>query len=437
MLQQDEPVTVTAAEEAPPPARPAVEVGWVLAGAFDKDQLKAIRRARGVWAGRMREAFGGFDWRVPMVRVPAAVVSGADGAAVVEPVALLDVAVQERDARRWDMAVAFTAADLRTYEKPAALGAPAAAIACAVAGVSRLAPDRGRDDDDTAADGPPSAGKGDVALLSRRVVALVAHLVGHLGGLRHSDDPQSFMHRPDGPADLDLPDHYDAEERRVFARELEDVADPRLEERGGRRRAQRRGRAAALGFALRAAWGDRDDVLRAVWKAQPWMIPVRLSRLTTAAASTLVVLILTAEAWEAGMSQPLWRVALMSLASLVITSAYLIRRQRLLVGSSRRRSARLSEQRSIGNVAITLAVGLGLLTTYAGLFAATFLAAWVFYPPGLVRNWAASVAEPLDAVHYLRLSGSIASLGLTIGALGASFEPRGYVRHVAYVDEET
>ena len=408
----------------------------MLAGAFDKPQLKAVRRARGLWARRMREQLPGFDWRVPMVRAPAVAGAGDSGAATVEPVALLDVGVQERDSRRWDMAVVLTAADLRTYNQPAALGAPAAAVACAVASVNRLA-DTAFVDADADRNAPPP--ESDTKALARRVVALVCHLVGHLGGLGHSDDPTSYMRRLDGASDLDRPDRYTDAERADLTRELEDVADPRLEEvADARPTGGLAGRWRALRFTARAAWADRDDVWRAAMRVQPWMIPVRLSRLTTAAASTLVVLLMTAEAWEAGMSQPLWRVVLLSLASLGVTSVYLIRRQRLLVGSSRRRrSTRLSELRSIGNSAIVIAVVLGMLTTYAGLFLAAFVAAWGFYPPGLVHNWAASVGGPLDWPHYARLAGSIASLGLTIGALGASFEPRGYVRHVALVDEET
>ena len=441
----DNPPATDAPPEGPPTHRPLVEVGWVLAGGFDKFQAKALRRARAAWARMMRDDFADFDWRVPAVRVAAA---GEPGASSVEPVALIDLGVGERDARRWDFAVVFTAADLRTYDKPAALGMPSAAVACAVVSVSRLARPAKEDDPATPHD---EREHDDSRALTRRIVALVSHLVGHLVGLTHCDDPRSFMHPPHGPGDLEGPDRYLDDERDKARRELHDIADPRLEEHAERGVAgvrsdsadplavRLRERTWRLGFTLRSAWRNRDDVWRATLRAQPWTFPTRLSRLTAAAASTLTVLLMTAESWEAGMSQPGWRVALLSLAALLGASAYLLRRQRLLIHPSRRRgSTRLSEARSSGNVAIALAVLLGMATTYAGLFAATLVAAWGLYPPAVAASWTGgSVAGPLGWGHYLCLAGWVATLGLTVGALGASFEPRGYVRHVAYVDEET
>jgi hypothetical protein len=35
------------------------------------------------------------------------------------------------------------------------------------------------------------------------------------------------------------------------------------------------------------------------------------------------------------------------------------------------------------------------------------------------------------------MAGFIASLGIAIGALGASFEEHQYFRHIAFIDEET
>ena len=53
------------------------------------------------------------------------------------------------------------------------------------------------------------------------------------------------------------------------------------------------------------------------------------------------------------------------------------------------------------------------------------------------RRPAASLHAPLGWTHFLSLAGFIASLGIIIGALGASFEAQVYFRHVAFVDEET
>lgn len=413
-----------------------VEVGWVVLDDADKALAKAIRRARGQWARQMREIFEGFDFRVPLLIVPSPRREAQFGVRE-EPVTLLDLALQERDSRRWDAAFIITGGELKAYDKPVALGAPSAAMACAAVGAGRL------DESDEAPD-DKAAGKERSARVTRRIVALVMHLFGHLNGLRACADPTSFMASPEHPGDLEQREHFLPEEIEALREELADIADPRLEEEassGDRPDLSPepigfRGRLGALRFSLRAAYENSDDVWRAVRKAQPWMLPLRLGRLTTAAASTLTILLMTAETWEASMSQPGWRVALLSLISLGGASIYLLNRQHLLIDRPRRRSSRLSEQRSVGNVAVSVAVVLGMSTTYVLLFCVTLAAALVFYPDSVIRSWAASVEEPTGFFSHLLLAGSVASLGLIIGALGASFEPQGYFRHVTYVDEE-
>ena len=401
---------------------PVIEVGWMLVGEFDDDAAGVLRRGRGEFLAVMRGAFPEFDWRVPIVRA-----AGGEGDALggtAEAVEVIDRALREREARRWDFAVAFTAGALRGYERSDPMGAPSAAVGCAAASASRLGDLADADPNDEVA--------------ARRAARLAVHLLGHLAGLGHAADPADFMHPPHDPADLDRMTGFADATAATLRRELEDVADPRLEEED-RPADLRRGRAAQLRFALRAAWQNRDDVRRIVARIRPWTIPRRLGGLVTAAASTLVILMMTAEAWEAGMSQPPWRVALLAGASLATATAYVVGKQRLLVVRPRlgvARPPRHSEQRSVGNVAVVLAVLVGMAFTFAVLFTVALAAAYAFYPRPLVANWAGSVAAPFAFARYACLAGTVASLGLAIGALGAGFEPRGYVRHVAYVDEE-
>ena len=390
---------------------------------------KALRRGRALFARNMREAFPEIEWRVPLVTAPD---PSSNGTATAEAVTLLDAALQEREGRRWDFALAFYAGELRGYDRPAPLGAPSAAIGCATAGGQRL----WEPCDDP---GDKECRRRSVELASGRAAALAAHLLGHLAGLGHAADPADYLYPPHAVADLDRMTGFAPETLDDLRRELLDVADPRLEEE----EPNGVNRFGAARFAARAAWRHRDDVRRIVKRIRPWTIPRRLGGLVTAAASTLVVLMMTAEAWEAGMSQPAWRVVLLAAASLTTASAYLVVKQRLLIHRPRggrvhpgRPAARHSEQRSVGNVAVVLAVSLGMLLTYAALFAVSLAAAVAFYPAALVESWAGTVARPLGWEHYLCLCGTVAALGLTIGALGAGFEPRGYVRHVAYVDEE-
>ncbi len=391
----------------------------------------------------VRREFPEFRWTVPIIRMGH--VRAPDLGSGVEPVDLLDLALAEREARRLDFAIAFTDADLKGYERPHLIAAPASTIGCAAASAVRLW--------DGLDFGTETEGNADAELAARRGAALACHLLGHLVGIGNGTDPSGFMHSPASAADLGKADHFAERTLIDLRRELADAADPRLEEAvdpddsfapPDHRRLVERWH--AMQFALRAAIRERSDVIRILRRVRPWALPLRLGRLVTAAASTLAVLLLTAEAWEAGMSQPTLRVIFLSLIALVTATVYLVYRQRLLVRRPRlhrthddRRTttaAHLSEQRSVGNVAIVLGVFLGLGVTYALLFVSALVVAWLFFPPSLVANWAASVQNPHDLHAYLRLAGGVAAVGLAIGALGASFEPRGYVRHVAYVDEE-
>lgn len=395
-----------------------LEVGWVLAGRLDDADRRAAALARQQMRAYLQATFPQFDWRFPTVARREAVTTTP-----AEPIGLVDQGVAERDARRWDFALVVTQAELKSYFKPYTLGVPSQAVSVAVASTSRIDPEAlpplpgERTDEDTAAR---------YEVLGRRLYALVMHLFGHLGDLDHSDAPHDFMFAPRALSDLDRMDGYAESAKSELAEELHDVADVRLEETGHYSRRRMR-------FYLRAAWQERRDIVSAVGQVRPWTFPLQFSRLTTAAASTLVVLIITAEAWELGMTLPPWAAALLSAGSLGAASTYLIKRQRLL---NRRRTPRLSEQRVVTGTAIVTAVVLGMVTTYALLFGVTLFLSLTFFNETLVEAWAASAPDH-GWTRYLTLAGFVAAVGLAIGALGASFEEQGYFRHVAFADEET
>jgi predicted Zn-dependent protease len=334
-----------------------------------------------------------------------------------EPVKLLDMGVAERDAGHWDYALVITEAELKTYDKPFAMATPSNAVNVAVLSTSRL---------DPAAWLASCSEDERIALLERRIVALAMHQLGHLNGLHHRDDPKDFMHDVPSPQALDKLEYFGEETREAINRQLDDVADLRLEESAPQHH--------VVTFYLRAAWHDRGDILAAVRRIRPWVFPVRFSRLTTAAASTMVVLLITAEAWDLAMSQSVGTIVGLSAGSLAVASSFLLERQHLL---SRLRKGKLSEQRVVSNVSMVVGVFLGMAVTYALLFVVTLGATELLFSKRLVKSWAASLDGNVGIVHYLTEAGFVASLGILIGALGASFEEEGYFRHVAIIDEET
>lgn len=391
-------------------ARPPLDVGWVLAGPMGPLDVEASIRALDAFKRALESGLPQFNWRVALAHrrelaldLPA------------EPMSLVDVGVLERDAAHWDFAFVITESPLRSESKPYMLGAPSQALDVAMLSTARLDPDsqlREPDRDQR------------LSLLSKRVTALALHLFGHLNDLPHRDDEQDYMHPPEQVDELDRMRSFSADGWARLRERLEEVADPRVEEGehlGGR-----------LGFPLEALWRNKSELVSGIKRIAPWQFPLRYSRLTTAAASTQLLLLITAEAWELGMSQPMARVAVLSAVAIAGTSYYILLRQHLLS----RFGVRMTEQSVVTAAAVSMGVLLGMAITYVLLFVTTWLASKALFGPALVHNWTASL-QRVQEQHYLSLAGFVASLGLLIGALGASFEQESYFRRVALLDEET
>ena len=207
---------------------------------------------------------------------------------------------------------------------------------------------------------------------------------------------------------------------------MHEVADQRLEESNGQRKN-------SIGFYIKAAWINRSDILESLIEAKPWEFPYRLSRLTTAAVSAILILLISAEAWDLGMSQAPWFVVLLSLVAICFTTIYTLIRQKLFVRRERRE---LSEQNVVTNVSTSAIVFFGIITTYLIMLLLTITAALTLFSNRLADNWSESIMEAPNATHYFSLALFVSSLGIFIGALGASFEEQTYFRHVTFVDEE-
>lgn len=391
-----------------------IEVGWLIAGPLDPVDWEAVEEARYELLGRLRETFPRFTWSMPLVERGDPLRSQR-----IEPVVLLEMGEMERETKHWDFAFVVTGADLRSYDKPYCLGVPSRSLGVAVVSTSRIDPQ---------AAGDSNSRDERRQAMARRLLALSLHLFGHLNDLEHAEDRSCAMYSLRSPKDLDGMGGYSERSREHLLEELSDVADLRLEEKHPEYRPQR------WKFYLQTVWRNWDDVISSVRQARPWRFPVQLSRLTTAAASGLLVLLVTAEVWDLGMNQSPLQVIALTVCLLGSTTTYILVRQRLLV---RRGPRRLTEQTAITHISVTLSVLFGLITTYAALYVAVLLLAGLIFPRHLVAEWAMSLGGAVRPVHYFDLAGFVASLGILIGALGASFEEQRHFRHIAYVDEET
>lgn len=403
---------VTNAAEAGEENRlPLVEIGWVQVGRLLKDDRQALQKARQSFLAKLQKLFPGYRWQI--YRVERRAVGERQRR---RPDELLDIGADERDLHRWDFTFVVTDADLVTYRKPFALGAPSRALGAAVISTARLLTD--------VAEGKRTQ---EVSIKADRLTALALHLFGHLVFLDNQDDPEDFMHEFEHPSDLDRMRRFSRDDLPELREQLAEVADVRLEETD-------RFEGRVLGFYLRAAWLQRREIWTSMMRIEPWMFPLRLGRLTTAAASALVILTVTAESWELGTSQPLPRVITLALCTIVFLTFLLLRRLRLLLVQ---RSRQPSEQRVASNVAVGLAMLVGLTFLYAILFTATFGLAELLFTRELIASWAPSIGGVVTTRHVASFAGFVAFLGLIVGALGASFEDQDYFRHITLVDEET
>jgi predicted Zn-dependent protease len=399
---------------AVPSSAPAlIEIGWVIVGKLEDPDRHAVLQARERLQDYLEQTFPEFTWRMPVVQREELAHRNRE-----ELVVLLEYGVTEREARHWDFAIIVTDADLAGHYKSYALGAPARSVSVAALSTARLDPRATRIEATT---------DERLETMSRRIEALAAHLFGHLNGLPHHEDTSAFMYDLETVDALDRMTSFPQPQIERLRANLHEVADLRLEEEPA-------ARTQPLWFYVRGIWIGRDDIINAILHARPWEFPLRLSRFTTAALSAMLILLVTAEVWDVGMHQSPGVVIALSVFALAFTSTYVLKRQRLL---AYRRVNVLSEQTVITKVSIVAVVLLGMLTTYAVLFLSVLACSLLVFHRQVIRGWTMSLEGKIHTADYLVMSAFVASLGLLIGALGASFEQHHYFRHITYIDEET
>ncbi|MEZ6091947.1 MAG: hypothetical protein R3C05_28870 [Pirellulaceae bacterium] len=391
-----------------------IEIGVIIAGPLDDVDRRASAKAIEMTREKLREFFPDFHFEITAVGRPELATEGK-----IPPSVLLQRAVENRDAKHWDFSFVLTAADLSGMYAPYCFAALSRPFDAAIFSLSLI---------DPIALDAKSGEENRIDRIAKRLMQLMLHAVGHLTGLSPSSEPRELMYHPASASEIDSMEHFSAEQLQRQRQSLAEIADQRLEESSR-----------TLGnywlFASRAIWINRREIVQAIWGARPWEFPRRLSRLTLASVSTVAVLLMTAEAWELGLSQPWHRVLALIIVSIVITTAYVVTRQQLLL----RRNRQHSEQTVMTSMSAIGIVLVGMLVTWIGLVAIGLSFSWMLFEDSLISGWAGSTEIEPEAVGwttYLQMSGFCASVGLLIGALGASFESQNYFRHVIFVDEE-
>lgn len=270
----------------------------------------------------------------------------------------------------------------------------------------------------------------DSAAVRWNAAALLLHLVGHMLGLEHAKGADD-----DGAAsgDVVMAPFEEDPERRGLPRFSDDSERrlPALAARFPERVDRDEGTWSELVFHVTSALSHPRHAVVPVLRSWAPFLPLRLPRLATAALAPALILVFTAEIWDAGFHMTSREVWSFAVASILLSAAYLLMAQKLFLPHKERRYH--TEHLAVVNVGIFFAV----LTAAAGLFAmlmVLMLGVQMFiFPPDLIREWPSLELEHvvIEFADQLRIAALISTIGVLTGALGGGLESRRVIRHLA------
>lgn len=252
-----------------------------------------------------------------------------------------------------------------------------------------------------------------------RLAGLALHQLGHLWGLDHAGAGPMALPEDDnifraGP--------FPAAQAALVVTRLSKVADTRLEERQGQWN--------WVSFHLHTIGAAPRSIVRDMWGYAPWLLPLRMGRLTAAAAVSLVFLLLGAEAWEVGTTFPPLRLLVGAVASVVAATSFLYWGQNL---SQIARHSGWNEQLTRTRIVLFTTLLVGMSALWLVLFVVALGAASVL-PRAVPTGW---VGTPLGLAALARYAAFLAIIGVAAGALGGNLEDVDTLKAQLYFDEET
>lgn len=111
-----------------------IELGWLIVTELDPFEQAAVAQGRARMLERLREQFGRFEWRMPVVQRPESLIGHE-----VEPAELLQEGVEERDLRHWDFVFVVTRTDLSSRIRSSAGGGSAKRVSTRLTAARRVA----------------------------------------------------------------------------------------------------------------------------------------------------------------------------------------------------------------------------------------------------------------------------------------------------------
>jgi len=179
-------------------------------------------------------------------------------------------------------------------------------------------------------------------------------------------------------------------------------------------------------FLARVVTGNIQLLFGMIRANRPWRLVTHLDRALLGAIAAGSAAIVTDDVWRMSASLDIWRLVLLSLASISVAVVTLIKAHDLW---ERAYDPSHREQVMLFNLVTLVTVAFGLLTLYVMTFVVSLAAAALLIDPQVFE---AAVGHSAHTSDYLRLAWLGSSLATVGGALGGVLETDAAVREAAY-----
>lgn len=256
---------------------------------------------------------------------------------------------------------------------------------------------------------------------------LLLHLLGHISGLKHKQTQRKGLMAPYAFNEslTELP-HFSAEEKDKMRKKAESL--PERELHGGNA-------IETLIFHILMSFRHPLDILWPLLRNWAIFLPLSLPGLATAAVAPAVVLVFTAEIWDAGLNMPNQVAIWYALLSILGASFYLVKVQSLFLPRKEKRV--LTEHLAVANTVIYLTILLACIGLFIMVTGLIFLIELYIFPEDLIATWPTLLNLPeVLWTDKLRLAAFISTLGVTTGALAGGLENKKVFHHLALFKDQ-
>jgi hypothetical protein len=187
-------------------------------------------------------------------------------------------------------------------------------------------------------------------------------------------------------------------------------------------------------FAVRKIWENRASITRAVLRANPLRLVLRLPAMLAAAFSVVIVLFFSAEIWDVASTVESYQLIVFAILSLLAATVVLYRT--FAIGAVSTRGGATTESSVVTEAATALSLFATLGVLYVLVFGVAWLGAATIFPTRLMETWP-TVDPAVRTLDHVKLGLFLAAMGTLTGSLGGRSEGKDLIRHVLFFAEET